>query len=389
MALKFIRLTRPGIRALKPGQKIAEHGITALREPDGDTRYSVNIMVDGQRVHRVIGRESDDTTRTQAEEYIAQVRTDAKAGRLNLPQGRKVALTVTKACDIYRDAMTATDGKNLTSKKQHIDLHIKPYLGKMELGRVSVFTLQKFRKAILDKGRTVATANRVAATWNHMAGWLYDNGKIATPLPRMKSVKEDNRRDFIFSADAEKAILDTAAKDVNPRIWLFMKMGFGTSMRHSEILSTRYDDLDVARRRLRVKVKGGRWRDQPLPRWLVDLLVEDRDSAEDRDGWIFPSKRSRTGHVNQLSDQFQRCAIAAGLDSERATPHAMRHTAVTRFSAAVSGDAAVVKRFSGHLSVQMVLRYTHPSDERIDDALDSMTGGNVVDLQKAQIAQKS
>ena len=51
-------------------------------------------------------------------------------------------------------------------------------------------------------------------------------------------------------------------------------------------------------------------------------------------------------------------------------------------SAAVHGDAAVVKRFSGHLSVQMVLRYTHPSDDRVDQALDSLSGraptGNVV-----------
>ena len=44
----------------------------------------------------------------------------------------------------------------------------------------------------------------------------------------------------------------------------------------------------------------------------------------------------------------------------------------------------MVPRFSGHLSVQMVLRYTHPSDERIDDALDRMDGGNVVALQKAR-----
>ena len=28
MAVRFDRLTRPNIRALKPGQKITEHGIT-------------------------------------------------------------------------------------------------------------------------------------------------------------------------------------------------------------------------------------------------------------------------------------------------------------------------------------------------------------------------
>lgn len=384
MALKFTQLTRPAIRALKAGEKIAEHGIEALREDSGDVRYDVNIMVNGQRIHRVVGRTSDGTTRTQAEEFIEAARSDAKAGRLNLPKGRKITLTVSKACDLYLDAMKETGGRNLTSKKQHIDLHIKASLGKMELCRVSTFTLQKFRQTILDKGRAVATTNRVGATWNHMAGWLYDNGKIAAPLPRMKSTKEDNRRDFIFSADAEKAILNAAARDVNSRIWLFMKMGFGTSMRHSEILSARYDHLDTSRRRLRVKVKGGRWRDQPLPQWLVDLLVADIEAADDPDGWIFPSTRTRTGHMVTMLQPFQRCAKAAGLDLHRATPHAMRHTAVTHFSAAVGGDAAMVQRFSGHQSLAMLLRYTHPADERVDAMLDSMGGGNLVPLRKAQ-----
>ena len=42
--------------------------------------YAVNVMVNGQRIHRVIGRESDGTTRTQAEEFIEKARQDAKAG---------------------------------------------------------------------------------------------------------------------------------------------------------------------------------------------------------------------------------------------------------------------------------------------------------------------
>ena len=62
----------------------------------------------------------------------------------------------------------------------------------------------------------------------------------------------------------------------------------------------------------------------------------------------------------------------------------MRHTAVTRFSATVGGDVAMVQRYSGHLSVQMVLRYTHPSDENINDALDKMAGANVVPLKAAR-----
>lgn len=376
MALRFSKLTRPAIRALKPSEKITEHGITAKREVAGDIVYTVNVMVQGRRVHRVVGRESDGTTRTQAEDYISQVRTDAKHGRLSLPKGRSIPLTVKAACDLYIKAMKATGGKNMTSKEAHADNHIKPYFKGMELARVAPFTMRKFRKALLDKELAGATANRVGATWNHMARWLYDESKIDRPLPRMVSEKEQNHRDYVISDADEKALLDAAAHDVHPYIWLFCVMGIGSSMRHREILSARFDRLDADRRRLRIKVKGGRQRDQPLPQWVVDILLKERESVPDPDGWVFPSTRTKSGHIEQMSGAFTRCVEAAGLDPSLVTPHTMRHTALTRFAAVTNGDPATVKRYSGHLSLQALMRYIHPSDEHVDSALDRIGTGS-------------
>ena len=70
------------IRQLGTGQAINEHGITVERLANGDLRYSVNIMVDGRRIHRVIGRESDGVTRTQAEEFIERARSKARDDQL-------------------------------------------------------------------------------------------------------------------------------------------------------------------------------------------------------------------------------------------------------------------------------------------------------------------
>jgi hypothetical protein len=98
MAKTFIKLTRLIMRRLLPGKKLNEHGIEFERTTNGDGVFTVNIMVDGERIHRVIGRESDGTTRTQAEEFIEKARQDAKAGRLNLPKGRKTAMGVRRSC---------------------------------------------------------------------------------------------------------------------------------------------------------------------------------------------------------------------------------------------------------------------------------------------------
>jgi integrase len=251
----------------------------------------------------------------------------------------------------------------------------------MTLGRVGHFTVTKLRKDLLDKGLSEATANRVAATWNHAAGWLttpYDKaGKPQKPLhnkplPRIKTPKEDNRRDFVFTEKQETAFLAAAAADISPDIWLFAVLAFASSMRHREILSGRFEHLDETARRLRIKIKGGRWRNQPLPQYAVDAIVERREMLDDQEGWIFPNPRSKSGRVDLMTKPWKRCAIAAGLNPKIAVPHAARHTAITRYSALVGGDIAMIKEFSGHKSIDMILRYSHPSRRRVDDVLARM-----------------
>ena len=72
MAIKFKKITRTNIRKVLPGDKLQEHGISFERLPNGDGKYTVNIMADGIRVHRVIGTESEGVTRKQAEDFIEQ-----------------------------------------------------------------------------------------------------------------------------------------------------------------------------------------------------------------------------------------------------------------------------------------------------------------------------
>jgi len=88
MSLRFSHLDRLAIRKLRSGEKITEQGIMVERLADGDLRYSVNVMVDGRRVHRVIGKESDGVTRTRCEEFIESAKSEARAGRLTFPKGR-------------------------------------------------------------------------------------------------------------------------------------------------------------------------------------------------------------------------------------------------------------------------------------------------------------
>ena len=93
--------------------------------------------------------------------------------------------------------------------------------------------------------------------------------------------------------------------------------------------------------------------------------------AEDPDGWIFPNPASRSGHIESMKAPFRRAVIRASLDPKKITPHTLRHTAITELAEA-GAEARTIQAFSGHKSKEMVWRYTHARDQRIDEALDRL-----------------
>jgi len=110
--------------------------------------------------------------------------------------------------------------------------------------------------------------------------------------------------------------------------------------------------------------------------------------AEDPDGWIFPSKTSKSGHIKQMSDPFARCVKRAEMDPEVVIPHIMRHTAFTRL-AETGADLKTFQEFSGHKSLSMIMRYAHAQDRTVNLALDRMEGGTVAEHTRARGRGKS
>jgi integrase len=388
MSLRFSRLDRPAIRKLQLGEKITEHGITAERLADGDLRYSVNVMVDGLRIHRVIGKEKEGVTRTQAEEFIEKVRTDARSDRLSLPKRRKLQLTFTAAADHYLKKLKEIDGRDYINNEQHLRIHLKPYLGTIRIDQISAFTLQKFQSHCMKKGVAESTVNRILATYRRMGRKLVKWKVISSPFPTLELRKEHNARDYVISEDEEQLLLEAALRDSSPYIWLFIKLGLATSLRHSEILRARFDNFDPERRRLRVQVKGGRWRRQPLTRSITEILVKEREMAKDPKGWIFPSLRADSGHIESMDEAFGRCVKAAGMNPVMVVPHIMRHTAITRL-AATGADIKTIQEFSGHESLTMVLRYAHAQDRAIDSALERLEKGTVTEHPRERFGRNS
>lgn len=380
MAVKFQKLTREAIRALAPGSKIHEHGICARKEPNNDVRWSVNLMVDGQRIHRVVGRESEGVTRNQAEQLVEKLRTDARAERLDLPQGRKLHRTFAEAAEEYLKKMAEIGGKDLVNKTRHLRVYLVPHFGNQRLDQIALFALQRYRKVRKDAGATEATINRELATFLHLMNRAVDWRWIkAEQKPRIPRVAEERKARRALTIDQRNAIMKGALEDHDPRLWLFVAIGFGTGMRHGEIIRRRYDEIDWSANRFEIdKAKAGA-RLQPFPLWVRDALLKQQAMEDDPQGWIFPpTRKCKTPYRPAMDLGFARAVKRAGLDPHKVTPHLMRHTLVTDLSKCV--DVATIQKISGHKTAAMVMHYTHVNDERIDlalNAIDSALSGIV------------
>ncbi len=371
MTLKFSKITRAATRQLKANEKIMEHGITFERLENGDGRYTVNIMVDSRRIHRVIGKESDGTTRTQAEEFIEKVRLSAKEGRLNLPKGRKIVISFEEAAEKYLQRLGNENGKDMVSKQSRLALHITPFFKNFPLNQISISDLERYKKHRLDEKATVGTINRELAILSHLFNKALEWGWLEKKPHGLKRFKEDHGRIVYLTVEQINRLTEAAKSDPTSQIYPFILIGLETAMRRMEILSIKLENIDLNRKMIYIpKAKAGT-REQPITSNLANYLHQLLQSVEPNQIWLFPSKTSECGHTIYIEKPFRRVVENAGLDPKQILRHTLRHTAITHLVQA-GVDLPTVKRISGHKTLQMVERYSHQNGQHIQAAMDKL-----------------
>jgi integrase len=370
MARAFEKLTRPSMRSLRPGGSLTEHGISFERIANGDGVFSINVMVDGQRIHRVIGRESEGVTRSQAEQFIEKVRSEAREGRLSLPAGRKTHMSFSEGAKKYLSRLTETNGKNMSVKRRHLHRYLTPFFGRQRFDSISSFTVDRYKRRRLDDGARNGTVNLELATLSHLMNCAIEWGWLKTRPCKIKLLEREQGRILALTDEQADALFQGALADDDPSCWLFVAFGLNTAMRHSEILRTRFEHLDLEKLRLQIpKAKSGK-RDQPITAQLGEMLRREMETRGTQ-GWIFPSPRpgaSVSGHRDRMEKPFRNAVTRAGLDPKIVTPHVLRHTAITKLVQA-GVDLPTIQQISGHKTMAMVLRYTHVHGSHIDKAI--------------------
>lgn len=206
-------------------------------------------MVDGKRIHRLVGYESDGTTRSHAEALIEKLRRDARENRLLLPKGRKTAMRIGEAAKAYLARLEIEGSKDIKAKRRRIELHLKPFFGAMPLPTISTADIERYKQTRLDEiavrggskvkskdqsklGKTKpGTINRELAALSHLLHKAVEWGWIAAVPVKIRLLKDEARRIDYLTVEECQRLLSCAEADDNPQIYPFVRIACGPACR--------------------------------------------------------------------------------------------------------------------------------------------------------------
>jgi len=215
-----------------------------------------------------------------------------------------------------------------------------------------------------------ASSARVFTAWAQRTGRLsYDVGarlsvpKVARPLP------------VLLTAEQAVDVLDAAAEDaeagdpVARRDRAVLEMLYATGIRVAELCGMDRDDLDEARRAVRVFGKGGKERTVPygapaqlaVSQWLSfgrPMLATAASGPA-----LFLGVRGRRLDP-RVARRVVHDAVAREPQAPDLAPHGLRHSAATHLLEG-GADLRSVQELLGHASVATTQRYTHVSIDRL------------------------
>lgn len=130
-----------------------------------------------------------------------------------------------------------------------------------------------------------------------------------------------------------------------------------------EVFTMRWEHMDWSNSRYFVydsKTPKGRRHVPISPRVGQALLAR---YSEQKEGWVFPSRRARCGHLTTVARQFQDAREDAGLPDDLVL-YCARHGFGTEMYRATKNLFAVMKAM-GHATVATTMKYQHQDIDEI------------------------
>lgn len=149
-----------------------------------------------------------------------------------------------------------------------------------------------------------------------------------------------------------------------------LELLYATGLRVSELVGLTISDVSLRQGVVRVIGKGNKERLVPLGEeavyWIEQFLAHGRPWLLNGQACdvLFPSQRARQMTRQTFWHRIKHYAVLAGIDSEKLSPHVLRHAFATHLLNH-GADLRVVQMLLGHSDLSTTQIYTHVATERL------------------------
>jgi integrase len=317
---------------------------------------------------------------------------DAYATRVSTEIGQGIhsagKTTVAEAGELWiADRESKLERATVVSYRQHLDLHIRPFIGTVKLADLTLPMVRAFEDE-LRRDRSPAMVKRALVSLSSILSDAQDRGLVAQNVLHRRPAKKNghgdkrNERHLKVGRDiptvAEiRALIPHLAAAGEPRTRPLILTAIFTGLRASELRGLRWTDLDLNKAELTVSQRADRYREIgrtkskagqrsiPLLPMLVNALREwCLASAPSQGDLVFPGWRGRPlTHNSIIRGSWHPAQIRAGLVTADGQPkypgvHALRHFFASwsinrKADGGLELPIKVVQGRLGHASIKM------------------------------------
>lgn len=340
----------------------------------GIKTFFVYRRVEGKPQRIVLGR-CDEVSLEKAREKALAVHTQIAEGinPLEKKQAIRQEITFGELWELYWERHAKPYRKAACRNDESIyRLYLSAWAGK----KLSLITADNIRELHQQVGRDSGTvrANHTHALIRLMLnkaiewGWNKPN-----PAYAVKRFREQSRERFLSMQEMKRFL---AALDSEPcetvRDYLYLSLFTGA--RRGNVQAMRWQEIDFDAAHWTIPTtKNGKAHIAPLVQPALEILQRRRLMTNSE--WVFPSAKSRSGHLENPCCVWNDVLKRAGIENLRI--HDLRRT-LGSWQAALGANSYIIGKSLGHTSQQATAIYArldlNPVRDSLDKAVQAMMG---------------
>ncbi len=298
--------------------------------------------------------------KSDAETWARQVENEIDRAPLGFDRAKLRTLTLSDLVSRYRDEITPKK-RGAAVERYRLARLLSCELGPLSLENLTAEHVARYRDQRLREVGAEAVRRELGLVRHvlNIARREWSVPLLVNPVADVTLPNPSKARERRLDASEWARLLD--ASKGRRATWLspMLQLSLATGMRRSELLSARWEDVDLSRRTLRLRLtKNGHSRTIPLSLDAVSILEA---LPRSNSGLLF------TVTPNAVRLAWERLTAKAGLVDLHF--HDLRHEAISRFFER-GLSLAEVALISGHRDHRMLLRYTHLRAENLLAKLD-------------------